>query len=122
VEGGGEGRKGKGKGKKRAKGRRKEKKKQRKEERRGNERKERKIMACVCSDINRMKLKIIKRSFRNCTNTLTLNTVLFFIHLFICAYIVWAISPPYLSLSLPPASLPGRICSVLISNFIEERV
>jgi hypothetical protein len=49
----------------------------------------------------------------------------FLIHLFICAYIVWAISPPY-PLPTPsphcPASLPGRTCFALISNFVEERV
>jgi hypothetical protein len=45
----------------------------------------------------------------------------FIIHLFICAYIVWVISTPAsLTLSLPP-SLPGRTCSALISNFVEEK-
>jgi hypothetical protein len=47
----------------------------------------------------------------------------FFIHLFTCAYIVWVISPLF---PLPPfspplfPSLPGRTCSALISNFVEE--
>jgi hypothetical protein len=48
--------------------------------------------------------------------------IFFFIHLFICAYIVWAISPPIpCPLHLAPTlSLPGRICSDLFSNFVEE--
>jgi hypothetical protein len=48
---------------------------------------------------------------------------IFFIHLFTCAYIVWVISPPILCpLPLPPhSSLPGRTCSALISNFVEEK-
>jgi hypothetical protein len=47
-----------------------------------------------------------------------------FIHLFTRAYIVWAITPPFLP---PPPSpnhhplLPGRICSALFSNFVEEK-
>jgi hypothetical protein len=44
-----------------------------------------------------------------------------FIHLFIYAYIVWAISPPCppLSPSLsPPPLLPGRTCSAHFSNFV----
>jgi hypothetical protein len=46
----------------------------------------------------------------------------FLIHVFICAYIVLAISP----LCLPPSPLPstpllrGRSCSALFSNFAEE--
>jgi hypothetical protein len=51
-------------------------------------------------------------------------TTIFLIHLFTCAYIVWAISPPYIltSPSLPPPpSLPGRTCSALLSNFVEEK-
>jgi hypothetical protein len=45
----------------------------------------------------------------------------FFIHLFPCAYIVWAISPLYPP-SIPQSpSLPGRTCSALISNFVEEK-
>jgi hypothetical protein len=47
-----------------------------------------------------------------------------FIHLFTCVYILWDISPPYL-LPCPspihPPSLPCRICSALISNFVEEK-
>jgi hypothetical protein len=49
----------------------------------------------------------------------------FFIHLFTCAYIVWVISLPW---PLPPPSpphtpsLPGRTCSALISNFVEENI
>jgi hypothetical protein len=49
---------------------------------------------------------------------------IFFFHLFTCAYIVWVISSPC---SLPPPSspdfplLPGRTCSALISNFVEEK-
>jgi hypothetical protein len=39
---------------------------------------------------------------------------IFFIHLFTCAYIVWAILPP-------PSLLLGRMCSALISNFVEEK-
>jgi hypothetical protein len=52
--------------------------------------------------------------------------------LFICAYIVWVISPPFPLLHpLPPRVpsltpsyplLPGRNYSALISNFVEERV
>jgi hypothetical protein len=53
--------------------------------------------------------------------------------LFICAYIVWVISPPSPTpsltlLSSPPSltpsylSLPGRNYFALISNFVEERV
>jgi hypothetical protein len=47
---------------------------------------------------------------------------LFFIHLFICAYIVWAISPPLPpTLShFPTSSLPGRTRSAF-SNFVEEK-
>jgi hypothetical protein len=38
------------------------------------------------------------------------------IHLFTCAYIVWSFLP------LPPQpSLPGRSCSALITNFVEEK-
>jgi hypothetical protein len=54
--------------------------------------------------------------------------VLFFlvIHLFTCAYIVWAISPPF---PLPPSPtffpLPplvsGRSCSAFTTNFVEEK-
>jgi hypothetical protein len=52
-----------------------------------------------------------------------------FFHLFICAYNVWVISPPYplpspfspFPFPLTP-SLPGRNCSALICNFVEERV
>jgi hypothetical protein len=47
-----------------------------------------------------------------------------FIHLFMCAYIVWAIStllPPAPSLCLPPPSLPGRNYSALFFNFVEEK-
>jgi hypothetical protein len=46
----------------------------------------------------------------------------FFIHLFICAYIVWAISPPCpCPLLLPPTTLlPGRTCSDLFYNFVKE--
>jgi hypothetical protein len=47
-----------------------------------------------------------------------------FIHLFICAYIVWATSlpcAPPLPSSLPLPSLPGRTCSTLFSNFVEEK-
>jgi hypothetical protein len=50
--------------------------------------------------------------------------LLFFIHLFTCAHIVWAISPPYHPLPPyppPTPSLPGRTCSALISNFVEEK-
>jgi hypothetical protein len=48
----------------------------------------------------------------------------FFIHLFTCAYIVWAISSPC---SLPPPSpspppsRPDRTCSALFSNFVDEK-
>jgi hypothetical protein len=47
----------------------------------------------------------------------------FLIHLFTCAYIVWAISPRYSSPSPnpPQPSLPGRNCSALISDFVEEK-
>jgi hypothetical protein len=49
---------------------------------------------------------------------------LFFIHLFTCAYTVWVIFPscpplpPFLCL---PPSVPGRSCSALITNFVEEK-
>jgi hypothetical protein len=43
-----------------------------------------------------------------------------FFYLFTCAYIVWAISPPSCLHPLPPPLLPGRTCSTLISNFVEE--
>jgi hypothetical protein len=49
---------------------------------------------------------------------------LFLIHFFICAYIVWAISPPIPStpISTPhPSSLPGRTCSAIFSSFVEEK-
>jgi hypothetical protein len=49
---------------------------------------------------------------------------LIFIFLFNCAYIIWVISPPYpLSPSslVHPPSLPGRISSALISNFVDEK-
>jgi hypothetical protein len=50
--------------------------------------------------------------------------------LFICVYNDWVFLPPSLhplfspTLSLSPCtpSLPGRDCSALISNFVEERV
>jgi hypothetical protein len=49
--------------------------------------------------------------------------VFLFIHIFICTYIVWVISPPCppppSPLSLP--SLPGRTYSALFSNFVEEK-
>jgi hypothetical protein len=45
--------------------------------------------------------------------------IMFFFLLFICAYNVWVISPPFLSSS---PSLPGRNYFALISNFVEERV
>jgi hypothetical protein len=53
-----------------------------------------------------------------------------FIYLFICLYIVWAISPCYpsplsllaISLLLPPPSFPGRTCFSLFPNFVEEKV
>uniref|UniRef100_A0A8C0W563 Acyl-CoA oxidase C-alpha1 domain-containing protein n=1 Tax=Castor canadensis TaxID=51338 RepID=A0A8C0W563_CASCN len=46
-----------------------------------------------------------------------------FIHLFIWAYIVWAISPPCLhpSPSPTPTLLLGRSCSALFSNFVEDK-
>jgi hypothetical protein len=52
---------------------------------------------------------------------------LFLYLLFICAYNVWVISPPFplttsLSPALPATSLPGRNYFALISNFVEERV
>jgi hypothetical protein len=48
----------------------------------------------------------------------------FIIHLFTCVYIVWVISPT--CPSPPPSppllpSLPGRTCSALVSNFVEEK-
>jgi hypothetical protein len=46
----------------------------------------------------------------------------YFVYLFISAYAVWAISLPYPPpLPSPPTSLPSKICSVLISNFVEEK-
>jgi hypothetical protein len=49
--------------------------------------------------------------------------ILLFIHLFICAYIVWAISlPAFWPLPLPPTpSLPGRTYSALFSNFLKRK-
>jgi hypothetical protein len=46
----------------------------------------------------------------------------FLIYLFTCAYMVWAISLPcpHPLLLLPTPSLPGRTCSALFSNFVEE--
>jgi hypothetical protein len=44
-----------------------------------------------------------------------------FIHLFIYAYIVWAISPPWPLPSPQPPLLPGRTCSALFSDFVEEK-
>jgi hypothetical protein len=44
-----------------------------------------------------------------------------FIHLFTCAYIVWAIPPLPPPSPLHPSLLPGRACSALISNFFEEK-
>jgi hypothetical protein len=56
---------------------------------------------------------------------------LFFIvfHLFIFAYIFETISPPHTpcpfssphSFPLPHPTLPGRTCSALSSNFVEEK-
>jgi hypothetical protein len=55
----------------------------------------------------------------------------FFFLLLICAYNVWIISPPFSPppplpphpFPLPPTpSLPGRNCSALISNFVEETI
>jgi hypothetical protein len=47
-----------------------------------------------------------------------------FIHLFTCAYIFWT-SPSPCPLPSPypphPPLLPGRTCSALISNFVEEK-
>jgi hypothetical protein len=54
-----------------------------------------------------------------------LSFLFLFFCLFICAYIVWAISPPYSKFPPSPPnhpSLPGRICSAPISNFVEERI
>jgi hypothetical protein len=48
----------------------------------------------------------------------------YFIHLFTCAYIVWAISSPYPSLPPSPPqlpSLPSRICSALIYDFVDQK-
>jgi hypothetical protein len=58
-------------------------------------------------------------------NIHVLSYFIFFIHLFTCAYIVWAISPHY---PTPPPSphhpslLPDRNCSAFISNFVEESI
>jgi hypothetical protein len=44
--------------------------------------------------------------------------------LLICIYIVWAISLAplcHLLLPLPTPLLPGRTCSTLLSNFVEEK-
>jgi hypothetical protein len=49
-------------------------------------------------------------------------SLFFFIHLFICAKIICAISPPDPN-TLPLPSIPfipGRTCSALFSNFVEE--
>jgi hypothetical protein len=72
---------------------------------------------------NRMK-GMMKVEITTITTVINDSGRIFFIHLFTCAYIVWAISPPS---STPPPSpptpwLPSRICSALISNFVEERV
>jgi hypothetical protein len=48
----------------------------------------------------------------------------FFSHIFTCAYTVWAISPtcPSPPPSQPnPPLFPGRNCSALFSNFVEEK-
>jgi hypothetical protein len=46
----------------------------------------------------------------------------FFFHLFISAYNIWVISPPFLPLPSSPPSFPGRNSFAFISNFVEERV
>jgi hypothetical protein len=51
------------------------------------------------------------------------------VHLFICAYIVWVISPPAPSPNFPlfpqpfslSPSVPGRSHSALITDFVEEK-
>jgi hypothetical protein len=58
---------------------------------------------------------------------LEVNLMVFFFNfiLFICAYNVWVLSPPFPlppPLPLPYPSLPGRNYFALISNFVEERV
>jgi hypothetical protein len=61
-------------------------------------------------------------NLRKVTKDEVLATFFFYIHLFICAYIVWVIYPPCpcLLFLLPLTLLPGRTCSALFSNFVEE--
>jgi hypothetical protein len=62
----------------------------------------------------------LKRKRRSHFCSVADNKVTFsFIHLFTCAYIVWVISPPTLSLLLP--SVPGRSCSAFVTSFVEEK-
>jgi hypothetical protein len=51
------------------------------------------------------------------------SNLLLFIYSFICASIVWAISPlcPLPPPFSPILSLPGRTFSALFSNFVEEK-
>jgi hypothetical protein len=59
------------------------------------------------------------------SGVVTIVSCLFFAHLFICAYIVWAISPPTSHTFPSPLRLPllsGRICSTVISNFDGESI
>jgi hypothetical protein len=61
---------------------------------------------------------ILLKCILSICSLLSITFLNFFTHLFICAYIVWAISPPC---PIPPPSLPGRTCSALFSNFVEEK-
>jgi hypothetical protein len=64
-------------------------------------------------------------NYVNTSFSFSVSLSLFFnLRLFTCAYIVWVIAAPYPPPhpSLPhPLSLPGRICSSLISNFVGEK-
>jgi hypothetical protein len=61
--------------------------------------------------------------FKSSLFYLTLFNESFFIHIFICAYIVGPFLPPALvpSLSCPYPLLPGRTCAALFSNFVQEK-
>jgi hypothetical protein len=74
---------------------------------------------CKCPNVSpaqKGKKKTIEFYFKCTWNILWFFVLI--IHLFKCAYIVWVISP-----HCPPStsSGPSRSCSVLITNFVEEK-